>query len=116
MRNFKKYHVWEISHQLVLSVYQATSTYPKEEIFGLTSQFRRAASSIPSNIAEGCGRSSDNDFRLFLYIAIGSASELEYFLILSKDLDYINEQAYKEHLKTIQQVKKMLSALIQKLS
>jgi len=116
MRNFRKYHVWEISHQLVLSVYQFTSSFPKEEMFGLTSQIRRAASSIPANIAEGCGRSTDADFRRFLYIAFGSASELEYLLILSKDLAFINNQIYKEQVNTTQQVKKMLSGLIQKLS
>lgn len=116
MRNFRKFHVWEKSHKQVLTVYKITSAYPKEEVFGITSQLRRAAVSVPSNIAEGCGRKSDADFKRFLIIAFGSASELEYLLILSKDLAYISDQIYKEHIKEVCHIKKMLTSLINKLS
>jgi len=98
MRNFKKFRVWEKSHEHVLSVYKSTSLYPREEVFGITSQIRRSAVSIPSNIAEGCGRKSDLDFKRFLIIAFGSASELEYLLILSKDLAYIEDKIFKEQM------------------
>lgn len=86
MRNYKKYTVWQKSHQLTLDVYKAIALFPKEELFGLTSQIKRSSSSIPTNIAEGCGRNSDKDFCRFLYIAFGSANELEYQIILSIDL------------------------------
>ena len=89
MRDYKKYLVWEKSHQLTLDVYRNTTSFPKEELFGLISQIKRSSSSIPTNIAEGCGRNSDKDFCRFLYIAFGSANELEYQIILSIDLDFI---------------------------
>jgi four helix bundle protein len=89
MRDFKKYDIWQLSHELTLEVYKITSIFPKEELFGLTSQIRRAVSSIPTNISEGCGRNSDKEFNQFLNIALGSASETEYLLTLSKDLNYI---------------------------
>jgi four helix bundle protein len=89
MRDFKKYDIWQLSHELTLEVYKITSGFPKEELFGLTSQIRRAVSSIPTNISEGCGRNSDKEFNQFLNIALGSASETEYLLTLSKDLNYI---------------------------
>jgi len=116
MRDFKKYHVWNLSHKLTLMSYKLTSSFPKEEIFGLTSQIRRASSSIPSNIAEGCGRESDADFRRFLYIAFSSASELEYLFILSKDLGHISDTLFEEYSNNLQEIKKMLSSLIKKLS
>ena len=116
MRNFQKYQVWIKSHEQVLSIYKCTSLFPREEVFGITSQIRRSAVSIPSNIAEGCGRKSDPDFKRFLIIAFGSASELEYLLILSNDLKYIDNQVFSEHLKTVIQIKKMLSSLIKRLS
>lgn len=78
MRNYKKYLVWQKSHELVLAIYIVTRQFPKEEIFGLVSQMKRSLSSIPTNIAEGCGRNSDKDFCRFLYIAFDSANELEY--------------------------------------
>ena len=116
MRDFKKYHVWKTSHQLALSSYKMTSSFPKEEIFGITSQIRRASTSIPSNIAEGCGRESDPDFRRFLYIAFSSASELEYLFILSKDLGHITNSDFEVHSNNVREVKKMLTSLIKKLS
>ncbi|RZK12827.1 MAG: four helix bundle protein, partial [Flavobacterium sp.] len=90
MRDFKKYDIWQLSHLLTLEIYKVTSHFPKEEIYGLTSQIRRAATSIPTNISEGCGRNSDKEFNYFLNIALGSANETEYLLILSKDLQYID--------------------------
>lgn len=86
MKNFRTLSVWEKTHQLTLFIYKTTSHFPKEEFYGLVSQMRRAASSIPSNIAEGCGRNSQAQFTRFLNIAFGSASELEYQILLSKDL------------------------------
>ena len=85
MRDFKKYDIWQLSHELTLEVYKVTSTFSKEEIFGIISQLRRATSSIPTNISEGCGRNSDKEFNQFLNIALGSALETEYLFILSKD-------------------------------
>ena len=89
MRNYKKYAVWELGHEITLDIYQLTKAFPKEELYGITSQMRRAAYSIPSNIVEGCGRESDAEFKRFLIISQGSASELEYFTILTRDLGYI---------------------------
>ena len=94
MRDFHKLGIWQRSHQLTLDVYKVSKSFPKDELFGLTSQIRRAASSIPTNIAEGCGRSSNKDYAHFLQIAIGSASEVEYELLLAHDLEYINEEAF----------------------
>ena len=94
MRDFHKLGIWQRSHQLTLDVYKVSKSFPKDELFGLTSQIRRAASSIPTNIAEGCGRASNKDYAHFLQIAIGSASEVEYELLLAHDLEYINEEAF----------------------
>lgn len=116
MRDYKKFLVWEKSHELTLAVYKATSMFPKEEIFGLTSQIKRASSSIPMNIAEGCGRNSDKDFCRFLYIAFGSANELEYQLLLSIDLKFITLENGQKLLFQIEEVKKMLNGLITKLN
>ena len=101
MRDFKKHEIWQLSHSLTLDVYKITSNFPKEEAYGLTSQIRRAVTSVPTNISEGCGRNSDKEFNHFLNIALGSASEIEYLLILSKDLNYITEELFSElNLKT----------------
>jgi four helix bundle protein len=116
MRDYKKFLVWEKSHDLTLAIYKATSSFPKEEIFGLTSQTKRASSSIPMNIAEGCGRNSDKDFCRFLYIAFGSANELEYQLLLSIDLKFIELENGHKLLFQIEEVKKMLNGLITKLN
>lgn len=95
MRDFHKLIIWQRSHQLALKVYSISKFFPKDELFGLTSQIRRAVSSIPTNIAEGCGRASNKDFAHFLQIAIGSAAEVEYELLLAHDLNYINENDFK---------------------
>ena len=95
MRDFHKLMIWQRSHRLTLEIYKISKTFPKSEIFGLTSQIRRAVSSIPTNIAEGCGRNSKKEFAHFLQIAIGSATEVEYQLLLAHDINYINDDDYQ---------------------
>ena len=111
MQNFRKLQVWEKSHNLTLRIYRLTSKFPREEIYGLTSQMRRACASIPTNIAEGCGRESSADFARFLQIAIGSASETEYLILLAHDLEYLTADQHAELMDTTIRVKKMLTAL-----
>ena len=115
MKDYKKFLVWQKSHQLTLDVYTQVRSFPKEEMFGLISQMKRAASSIPMNIAEGCGRNSDKDFARFLVISFGSANELEYQIILSSDLNFINFQEGQKLLAQTEEVKKMLNGLITKI-
>ena len=115
MQDFRKLKVWEKSHLLALSVYRCTTSFPKEELFGLTSQLRRSAVSIPSNIAEGSCRSGDTEFSRFLQIAMGSASELDYQLLLAHDLKYINDQDYVNLNQETVKTKQMLSTFIKKL-
>ena len=112
MRDFRRLQVWEKSHGLTLKIYELTSIFPREEIYGLTSQIRRACASIPTNIAEGCGRNSSPDFARFLHIAMGSASETEYLILLAHDLKYFNPDQYIELIDTTVRVKKMLTALL----
>ena len=115
MRNFKNYEVWKLSHELTLDIYNVTANYPNSEKYQIISQMQRAAYSIPSNISEGCGRKSDKDFNRFLQIALGSAHELEYFVLLSKDLNFINDEVYTRLDKKINLIKKRIYALSQKL-
>jgi four helix bundle protein len=115
MKDFRELKVWEKAHQLTLAVYQATTAFPKEELYGLTSQMRRSAASIPTNIAEGCGRGSDDDFRRFLQIAMGSASELEYHVLLAHDLGYLAAGDGDRLTAAIIEVKRMLASLITKI-
>jgi four helix bundle protein len=115
MRDFKKYDVWQSSHKIVLDIYQITSTFPKEELFGLTSQIRRSIVSIPNNIAEGCGRNSDKEFAQFLNIALGSLSESEYLLFLAKDLKYITSEDFERINEELNTVKRRLYQLRLKL-
>ena len=115
MRDFRELKVWEKAHLLTLKIYNVTKGYPKEELYGLTSQIRRACVSIPTNIAEGCVRSSDADFARFLYIALGSTSELEYLIVLSNDLKFIENKLQVEFKNEINEIKKMLITLIKKL-
>lgn len=116
MKDFRNFIVWQKSHQLTLDVYKAVNNFPKDEQFGLISQMKRSSSSIPTNIAEGCGRNTDKDFARFLIIAFGSANELEYQFILSGDLNFINKETNEQLLSQIQEIKKMLNALISKLN
>ena len=112
MQSFRKLQVWEKSHNLALRIYKLTSEFPREEIYGLTSQIRRACASIPTNIAEGCGRESSADFARFLQIAMGSASETEYLILLAHDLKYLTADQHAELMDTTIRVKKMLTALV----
>ena len=115
MRDYKKYDIWKLSHFLTLEIYKITEGFPKEEVFGLTSQIRRASSSIGINIVEGCGRGSDEDFKRFLRNASGSAFEVEYILLLSKDLSYISEEKFLELSPKAEELKMKISKLILKI-
>ena len=115
MRNFKELKVWQKSHKLTLAVYKGTAIFPKEEVYGLTSQIRRACSSIPANIAEGCGRGSEAEFAQFLQIAIGSASELESHLLLAHDLGFLKSNDYKLMEQETCEIKRMLATFIKRL-
>ncbi|MBN1537233.1 MAG: four helix bundle protein [Anaerolineales bacterium] len=114
MQDFHNLKVWERSHQLTLSVYKLTATFPKEEMYGITNQLRRASVSIPTNIAEGCGRVGDNEFARFITIAIGSASETEYLLILSNELGYMKQTDFDHLIKNLTEMKQMLISLLKK--
>ncbi len=116
MKDFHRLKVWEKAHRLVLSIYERTSHFPADERFGLTLQIRRAAASVPTNIAEGCGRSGDRELARFLSIAAGSASEIEYQLLLSRDLGYIDEDVYRTLSMQVSEVKRMLSVFLEKLT
>jgi four helix bundle protein len=115
MQDFKRLKVWQKSHQLALAVYQGTRAFPKEEVFGLTSQMRRAAQSISANIAEGCCRDGDAEFARFLYIAMGSASELECHLLLARDLNLLGPAPAMDLLSGMSEIKRMLASFIKKL-
>ena len=115
MRDFKKLKVWHKAHELTLDVYRVTRDFPKEEMYGITSQLRRASSSIEFNLAEGCGRESEKELKRFAIISMGSASELECELLLSFDLNYIGNIDYKRLEQKTIEVKKMLSLFIVKL-
>jgi len=108
--------VWQKSHELALQVYTDSKGFPVDERFGLTVQIRKAATSIASNIAEGCGRASDKDFRRFLSIAAGSTSEVEYQALLSRDLGFLSEDAYRRLNADVNEVKRILNSFIQSLS
>jgi len=96
MKPFRDLQVWEKSHTLTLHCYDITAHFPKPELYGLTSQIRRASASIPTNIAEGCGRTGNGEMHRFLQIAAGSASEVEYLLLLAKDLRLMSYQEYRD--------------------
>lgn len=114
MKSFRDLKVWEKSHELALAAYDATANFPKQEMFGLVSQIRRCAISIPANIAEGCGRRGNGEFHRFLQIAMGSASELEYHLLLSRDLKFLDGQRYISLNDGVEEVKRMLASLVRK--
>ena len=112
MKNFRDIKVWHKAHDLTLKVYKITETFPREEIYGLTSQIRRAAASIPTNIAEGSGRRSDAELARFLEIAFGSTSEVEYLLQLSKDLSLLDTSTYERINGEVIEIKRMLATFI----
>ena len=116
VKDFRKLLVWEKGHQLTLAIYRVTTAFPSEETYGLTSQMRRAAASIPSNIAEGCGRDGDAELARFCTIARGSASELEYQILLSRDLQLIQPDDYERLTQQAVEIKRMLTVLVQKLN
>lgn len=116
MRDFRKFKVWEQSHALVLEMYKITSVFPTEERYGLTSQIRRACISIPTNIAEGCGKRSDKEFARYLDIAFGSASEKEYLLLLCRDLTYVDSNTHERTHNELVAIKKQLYQLIKKIN
>lgn len=115
VKDFHELKVWQRAHQLTLAVYRITAAFPREERYGLTSQLRRASSSIAANLAEGCGRNGDVEFARFCSMAKGSASELEYHLLLAKDLKLIKPTDYQELDQSATELKRMLTALMQKL-
>jgi four helix bundle protein len=114
MRDFKNLDVWRKSHQLTLQVYRATENFPRSELFGLTSQIRRAASSIEANLAEGCGR-SQAEFARFVQIAVGSNCELECHLLLARDLSLLADGDHRRFIAGIEEVRRMLNALLKRL-
>ena len=115
MQDFRQLGVWQKAHRLVLDLYRATRLFPKEELYGLTSQIRRCSASVPANVAEGCGRGSDPDFARFLQLAMGSASELEYHLLLAHDLGYLKDTDAQRLTEATIEVKRMLTSLIRRL-
>ena len=110
VQSFKDFIVWQKSHQLTLSVYKISKKFPDEEKFGITSQIRRAAYSVPSNIVEGHSRNTRKEFKYFLGVAKASLNELEYFLILSRDLEYITEEEFNEFEPNVVEISKILYA------
>ena len=111
MQDFKKLKVWQKSHQLTLDVYKVTASFPRSELYGLTSQIRRSASSIPANIAEGCGRQGNAELTRFLHISMGSASELEYHILLAHDLKLVSAEDYNNISRQLIEIKRMLTGL-----
>jgi four helix bundle protein len=115
VKDFRELKAWQKAHQLTLAVYRITAAFPREELYGLTSQLRRASSSIAANLAEGRGRNGDMEFARFCSMAMGSASELEYHLLLAKDLKLLKPADHQELDQGATELKRMLTALMQKL-
>ena len=116
MKDFRELKVWGKAHNLTLKCYRLTDRFPKHELFGLASQIRRCAASIPANIAEGCGRLGNSELHRFLQISCGSASELEYHLLLAKDLGYLSPTEHRTANNELLEMKRMLVALTTKVS
>lgn len=116
MQDYRKLKVWEESHALALSIYKLIKTFPDSEKFGIISQMTRAASSIPANIVEGAGRNSQKEFKKFLFIARASSKELEYYLILARDLGYLSSLDYEPINMRINLLSKMLTNLIKEVN
>jgi four helix bundle protein len=115
VKDFREIVAWQRSHALTLEIYRLTAKFPKEEVFSLTNQMRRAASSIPANISEGCGRDGDPELKRFMNIALGSACELDYFILLAGDLGYIQSKDQTKLAAEILEIRRMLGGFIQKL-
>jgi len=114
MQDYKQLKVWEKAHEFTVMIYKHTSGFPKEEVYSLTNQLRRASFSIPANIAEGCGKNTQPELAHFLNIALGSANEVEYFLLLAKDLKHQSVDVYEELAGKINEIRAMLISLISK--
>jgi four helix bundle protein len=114
VKDFKELRVWSKAHELTICIYNLTRAFPRDEIYGLTSQVRRSSASIGANIAEGCGRRSDGEMSRFLQIARGSASETEYHFLLAKDLGFLSEGDFRKTEQRVVEVQRMLTALVQK--
>jgi four helix bundle protein len=115
MQPFRELKVWQKAHQLTLAVYRSTAGFPREDVYGLTDQLRRACSSIGANLAEGCGRNGSGEFRQFCSIAMGSASEVEYHLLLAKDLKLLTSKDHESLAAQVVEVKQMLAAFMRRL-
>lgn len=115
MEDFKDLKVWRKAHELTVIIYERTRSFPRDELYGLTSQIRRASGSIGANIAEGCGRRSDPEMRRFIQIARGSASELEQHLLLERDLRFLTRDESTELVGKVLEIQRMLAALAQRL-
>ena len=115
VQDFRKLKVWQKAHEVTLAMYRTTTRFPRTEVYGLTAQIRRSASSIGANIAEGCGRNGDAEFARFCTIAMGSQSELDYHLLLAKDLNFIQPRDYAELADQLRELGRMLNGLIQTL-
>jgi four helix bundle protein len=116
VKDFRDLHVWQKAHHLTLDVYRLTASFPREELYGLTTQLRRSSSSVAANLAEGCGRNGDAELARFCSIAMGSASELEYHLLLARDLKLLNAADYTDLAQQTTEVKRMLTGFLQKLT
>ena len=114
MQDYKELIVWQKSHSFVISIYKSLLTFPKDEAFNLVSQLKRASTSIPTNIAEGTGRFTQKDFASYLQVALGSSHEVEYLILLSKDLGFLDQELYQLHSQHINEIKAMLISLIKK--
>jgi four helix bundle protein len=116
LHNYKELKIWQKSRSLVKIVYKLTSKFPKDELYGIMSQIRRASVSVPTKIAEGSGRGTDKDFNHFLDIARGSLFELETLMILSRDLEFLSEEELDSILKTISEIIRMTLSFQDKLT
>lgn len=115
MKSFEELDVWRKAHEATLRIYASTQKFPSQERFGLVSQLRRSASSVPANVAEGFGRRSTKDFLRYLEIAGGSLEETRYFLILGKDLGYLNDEDFADLRRRCDEVGRLLGGLCQSL-
>jgi len=112
LRNYRDLKVWSKSYGLSLELYRLSRSFPKEELYGITSQLRRAAVSIGANLAEGCGRRTNAEMARFVRISMGSASELDHHLLLCKDLGFLQDEDYKRTSRGLVEIRKMLAALL----
>jgi four helix bundle protein len=112
MKDFRDLRVWQRAHQVTLNIYRCTRDFPREETYGMVSQLRRCSSCVADNIAEGCGRSGNAEFGRFLTMAMGSASELEYFLLLARDLHYLSREKHQAVAQEVGEMRRMLNRLL----